>query len=123
MIIQPNEEGWSFSGELQEDLFCFVHKDSIRIFYGRSTISTTDTLFVGTKEECEVEMSRLEIPIIYRLITNEDNVVFFGVKIDSETYQGNEFLGTKEECEIEIERLKSYYEEFRLIPQPEPPQE
>jgi hypothetical protein len=105
MTIQPNEEGWSFSGELQEDQFCFVHKDGIRIFYGKSTISTTDTLFVGTSEECEQEMIRLGIPVVYRVVYNDSEVVFFGSKIDSEVYEGNEFLGTKEECEIEIERL------------------
>jgi hypothetical protein len=107
MTIQPNEEGWSFSGELQEGLFCFVHKDSIRIFYGKSNISTTDTLFVGTKEECEAEMLRLEIPFIYRLVTNNSDIIFFGPKIDSEVYVGNEFLGTKEECEAEIDRLNA----------------
>jgi len=105
MIIQPNEEGWSFSGELQEDQFCFVYKDSIRIFYGKSNISTTDTLFVGTKEECEEEMVRLGIPIVYRLISENSNVLFFGPKIDSDVYEGNEFLGTKEECEGEIIRI------------------
>jgi hypothetical protein len=105
MIIQPNEEGWSFSGELQEDQFCFVYKESTRIFYGKSNISTTDTLFIGTKEECEEEMVRLGIPIVYRLISENSNVLFFGPKIDSDVYEGNEFLGTKEECEEEINRL------------------
>jgi hypothetical protein len=107
MIIQPNEEGWSFSGELQEDRFCFVHKDGIRIFYGKSTISTTDTLFIGTSQECEQEMLRLGIPVVYRLVTNEYEILFFGPKIDSEVYEGTEFLGTKEECEAEIARLTS----------------
>ena len=32
-------------------------------------------------------------------------MVFFGPKIDSDVYVGNEFLGTKEECEEEINRL------------------
>jgi hypothetical protein len=107
MIIQPNEEGWSFSGELQEDKFCFVYKDSIRIFYGKSNISTTDTLFIGTKEECEEEMVRLGIPSIYRVISENSNVLFFGPKIDSDVYAGNEFLGTKEECEAEIVRINT----------------
>lgn len=107
MIIQPNEEGWSFSGELQEDQFCFVHKDGIRIFYGKSNISTTDTLFVGTREECEAEMLRLKIPFIYRLVTNNSDIVFFGPKIDSDVYNGNEFLGTEEECETEVDRLSA----------------
>lgn len=105
MTIQPNEEGWSFSGELQQDQFCFVHKDGTRIFYGKSNISTTDTLFVGTKEECEAEMLKLEIPLVYRLVTNNSNIVFFGPKIDSDIYNGNEFLGTKEECEAEIVKI------------------
>jgi len=107
MIIQPNEEGWSFSGELQEDQFCFVYKESTRIFYGKSNISTTDTLFIGTKEECEEEMVRLGIPIVYRVISENSNVLFFGSKIDSDVYVGNEFLGTKEECETEIVRINT----------------
>ena len=107
MIIQPNEEGWSFSGELQENRFCFVHKDNVRIFYGKSNISTTDTLFVGTREECEAEMLRLNIPIIYRLVSEHSNIVFFGPKIDSDTYEGNEYVGTKEECEAEIVRINT----------------
>ena len=107
MIIQPNEEGWSFSGELQETQFCFVHKDRTRIFYGKSNVSTTDTLFIGTKEECEAEMIRLGIPIVYRVISENSNVIFFGPKIDSDVYEGNEFLGTKDECEAEIDRLSA----------------
>jgi len=105
MTIQPNEEGWCFSGELQQDQLCFVYKDNNRIFYGKSTISTTDTLFVGTSQECEEEMLRLNIPIIYRLVSENYNVVFFGPKIDSDTYEGNEYVGTKEECEAEIVRM------------------
>jgi len=105
MTIQPNEEGWSFSGELQEDQFCFVYKEGVRIFYGKSNISTTDTLFIGTKEECEAEMVRMGLPIVYRLISENSNVLFFGPKIDSDVYVGKEFLGTKEECEVEIVRL------------------
>ena len=107
MTIQPNEEGWSFSGELQENQLCFVHKDNTRIFYGKSNISTTDTLFVGTEDECQAEMQRLKIPFIYRLVTNNSDIVFFGPKIDSDVYNGNEFLGTKEECEAEIDRLSA----------------
>jgi hypothetical protein len=107
MIIQPNEEGWSFSGELQENQFCFVHKDNVRIFYGKSTISTTDTLFVGTSQECEQEMLRLQIPIMYRLVYTDAETVFFGPKLDNEVFEGTEFLGTKEECEVEIIRLNT----------------
>ena len=107
MIIQPNEEGWSFSGELEENQFCFVYKDVTRIFSGKSTISTTDTLFVGNSQECEQEMLRLGIPLIYRLVYNDTELVFFGPKIDSDNFEGNEFLGTKEECEFEIARLNS----------------
>ena len=105
MTIQPNEEGWSFSGELQENQFCFVYKEGTRIFYGKSTISTTDTLFVGTSQDCEQEMIRLGIPVLYRIIYNDVEILFFGPKIDSEIYEGEEFLGTKEECETEISRL------------------
>lgn len=106
MTIQPNEEGWSFSGELQENQYCFVYKDTTRIFYGKSTISTTDTLFVGTSEECEARMIEQGIDIAYRLVYNDNKIIFFGPKIDSQVFEGNEFLGSKEECEAEIARLE-----------------
>jgi len=67
MYIQPNEEGWSFSGVLEEGQFCLVYKDKDIIYYGQMEISTTETLFIGTKEECDAEIQNLG------LISNLEN--------------------------------------------------
>ena len=61
MYIQPNEEGWSFSGVLEEGQFCLVYKDKDIIYYGQMEISTTETLFIGTQEDCDVEIEKLEL--------------------------------------------------------------
>ena len=67
MYIQPNEEGWSFSGVLEENQFCLVYKDKDIIYYGQMEISTTEKLFIGTKEECDAEIQNLG------LISNSEN--------------------------------------------------
>ena len=67
MYIQPNEEGWSFSGVLEEGQFCLVYKDENIIYYGQMEISTTEKLFIGTKEECDAEIENLG------LISNSEN--------------------------------------------------
>jgi len=105
MIIQPNEDGWSFSGTLESNQLCLVYKDNEIIYYGKKETSTTETLFVGTFEECEAEIQRVGLPVLYKTIYNKPYVLYFGRKIDSEVYGGYEFIGTKEECEAEIERL------------------
>ena len=105
MIIQQNEDGWSFSGTLESNQLCLVYKDKEIIYYGKKEISTTENLFVGTFEECEAEIQKVGLPVIYKVIYNKPYILYFGRKIDSEVYDGYEFIGTKEECEAEIERL------------------
>lgn len=59
MTIEPNNDGWSFDSS---GAWKLVYSDKIVIFFGESTgISTQATLFIGTKEECEAEASRLEL--------------------------------------------------------------
>jgi hypothetical protein len=110
MIIQQNEDGWSFSGTLESNQLCLVYKDGEIIYYGKKEISTTETLFVGTFEECEAEIQRVGLPVLYKVIYNKPYILYFGRKIDSEVYDGYEFIGTKEECELELERLDSLWE-------------
>jgi len=105
MTIQPNEEGWSFSGTLESNQLSLAYKDKEIIYYGKKETSTTETLFIGTFEECEAEIQRVGLPVLYKVVYNKPYILYFGRKIDSEVYDGCEFIGTKEECELEMERL------------------
>jgi hypothetical protein len=110
MIIQPNEDGWSFSGTLESNQLCLVYKENEIIYYGKKEISTTETLFVGTFEECEAEIQRVGLPVLYKTIYNKPYILYFGRKIDSEVYDGYEFIGTREDCEAEIQRLDTLWD-------------
>ncbi len=58
MIIQPNENGWSFD---ESNSWKLVY-DGITIIFSDETekaISTQSVLFVGTKDECDAEIARL----------------------------------------------------------------
>jgi hypothetical protein len=60
MIISPNEKGWSFD---ESNSWKLVH-DGINIIIFEQTdksISTQCILFVGTQEECQSEINRLEL--------------------------------------------------------------
>lgn len=60
MIISPNENGWSFD---ESNSWKLVH-DGINIIIFEQTdksISTQNVLFVGTQEECEEEINRLDL--------------------------------------------------------------
>lgn len=105
MTIQPNEDGWSFSGALENNQFCLVYKDNEIIYYGNKETSTTETLFVGTFEECEAKIQSVGLPVLYKIVYNKPYILYFGRKIDSEVYDGYEFIGTKEECEAEMQKL------------------
>jgi len=105
MNIQPNEDGWSFSGTLESNQLSLAYKDKEIIYYGKKETSTTENLFVGTFEECEAEIERVGLPVLYKIVYNKPYILYFGRKIDSEVYDGCEFIGTKEECELEMERL------------------
>ena len=110
MTIQPNEEGWSFSEPLQNGQMCLVYKNNEILYYGQKETSTTETLFVGAFEECEQEIKRLGLPVLYKIIYNKPYILYFGRKIDSEVYDGYEFIGTQQECEAEIERLDALWD-------------
>ncbi len=58
MIISPNENNWSYD---ESDAWKLVHDGPNIIFFEQTnkSISTQSILFVGTKEECEEEISRL----------------------------------------------------------------
>jgi hypothetical protein len=58
MIIQPNENGWSFD---ESNSWKLVYDGSTIIFYDETekAISTQSVLFVGTKAECDAEIARL----------------------------------------------------------------
>jgi hypothetical protein len=58
MIIQPNENGWSFD---ESNSWKLVHDGANIIFFEQTdkAISTQSILFVGTKEECDPEIERL----------------------------------------------------------------
>ena len=67
-------------------------------------------MFVGTFQECEVEIQRLGLPVLYKVVYNKPYILYFGRKIDSEIYEGDEFIGTREECEMEMEKLDTLWD-------------
>jgi len=61
MIITPNENGWSYDDSV--DNWKLVYADKLIIFYEQTdkSIATQSVLFVGTKDECEIEIRRLNL--------------------------------------------------------------
>jgi hypothetical protein len=61
MIISPNANGWSYDDSVGK--WKLVYEEKAIIFYAQTdeSIATPTTLFVGTHEECEAEISRLEL--------------------------------------------------------------
>lgn len=61
MIIPPNENGWSYDDSVGE--WKLVYADSLIVIYEQTDqpIATGSALFVGTKEECEAEIARLNL--------------------------------------------------------------
>jgi hypothetical protein len=55
MIIQPNENGWSFD---ESNSWKLVHDGRNIVFFEQTdkAISTQSNLFVGTHEECEEQI-------------------------------------------------------------------
>ena len=62
MIIQPNENGWSFD---ESNSWKLVHDGASIIFFEQTnkSISTQSNLFIGTQEECEAEINRLGLSL------------------------------------------------------------
>jgi hypothetical protein len=58
MIILPNEQGWAFD---ESTAWKLVYDGRTIIFFDETekAISTQSVLFVGTKDECDAEISRL----------------------------------------------------------------
>ena len=60
MIIQPNENGWSFD---ESNSWKLVHDGRNIVFFEQTdkAISTQSTLFVGTEQECEDQIKLLNL--------------------------------------------------------------
>jgi hypothetical protein len=61
MIITPNENGWSYDDSVGK--WKLVYDENAIIFYEQTdqSIATPTTLFVGTHEECEEQISALNL--------------------------------------------------------------
>ena len=61
MIITPDENDWSYDDSV--DNWKLVYADKLIIFYEQTdkSIATQDILFVGTEQECEIEIERLNL--------------------------------------------------------------
>jgi len=68
MIIQPNENGWSFD---ESNSWKLVYDGRNIVFFEQTdkAIATQSVLFVGTKDECEEEIIRAGLIICQ----NSDN--------------------------------------------------
>lgn len=60
MNIEPNNEGWRFDESVSWKL---IHNTIDIIFFEETdkSISTQEQLFIGTKEECENEIKKLNL--------------------------------------------------------------
>jgi hypothetical protein len=58
MIIPPNENGWSYDDSTGN--WKLVYADKLIVFYAQTdaSIATQSTLFVGTEQECEDQITR-----------------------------------------------------------------
>lgn len=70
MLIEPNEQGWSMSDQGPWQLL-FNDQYIIRLFEVTSGTSTQEKLFVGTKEECELKIAELSLPLAYEASEDE----------------------------------------------------
>jgi hypothetical protein len=61
MIITPSANGWSYDDSVGK--WKLAYEDKIIIFYEQTDqpIATGGTLFVGTHEECEDQISALNL--------------------------------------------------------------
>lgn len=58
MIISPDENGWSYDASADWKL---VHENGIIVEQTDQSIATQSALFIGTKDECEAEIARLNL--------------------------------------------------------------
>lgn len=61
MIIQPNENGWSYDDSIGN--WKLVYADKLIVFYEQTDVSiaTQSVLFVGTEQECENQIKLLNL--------------------------------------------------------------
>ena len=61
MIIPPNENGWSYDDSVGN--WKLVYIDQLIVIYEQTdqSIATGSTLFVGTEQECENQIKRLNL--------------------------------------------------------------
>ena len=60
-MIIPNENGWSYDDSVGN--WKLVYADSLIVIYEQTdqSIATGSALFVGTKDECDAEIARLNL--------------------------------------------------------------
>jgi len=61
MIILPNEKGWSYDDSAGN--WKLVYADKLIVLYEQTdqSIATQSVLFVGTEQECENQIKRLNL--------------------------------------------------------------
>lgn len=61
MIITPNENNWSYDDSVGN--WKLVYANKLIVIYEQTdqSIATQSTLFVGTQDECDVEIIRLNL--------------------------------------------------------------
>ena len=61
MIIPPNENGWSYDDSTGN--WKLVYADKLIVLYEQTdqSIATQSVLFVGTEQECEGQIKRLNL--------------------------------------------------------------
>lgn len=61
MIIQPNENGWSYDNSVGK--WKLVYAEKMIVIYEQTdqSIATQSTLFVGTEQECEDQIKNLDL--------------------------------------------------------------
>ena len=76
MLIEKQENGWSFADENYTGLWYLAYTDDkvIAVFIqSEKAISTSVNLFVGSQEECEQHI--IDNELVYEIATNDDTVV------------------------------------------------
>ena len=140
MKIETNESGWIITDQGPWQL---IYNDTsfISLLEVEGITSTQGYIFAGTKEECEAEIIRLNLPwasgsvspvveenieptvaaeTVYKLIHNGTHILCFSVDADCSNVEGITVVGTFQECQQEITRLgltwilAEYVEEITL---------
>lgn len=72
MIILPNENGWSYDDSVGN--WKLAYHDKLIIFYEQTDqpSATGGTLFVGTEQECEAEIARLNLKHPHEIEDSEE---------------------------------------------------